>query len=118
MFFGISSCKKEDETRKATATVIDQDGHAVANAKTTVYVNSKYANTYIDPRDPDNMIKEEVKYTNGSGIVEYEYQFDCVFEIKAEKEIYQDGVLVSVKKGTGTLVFRKGEDYETKIIIK
>lgn len=113
-----SSCKKEEITRKATLTVVDENGSAVGGAKVTVSVNSKYANTYIDPRDPDNLIKEEVKYTSSNGVVEFEFDYDCVLEAKAEKEFYEDGVLIATKKGTATVVFKLDDDFEGKIIIK
>ena len=108
------SCKKEVVMRVATVTVKDNANKPVSNTKVTVYVNGNYANTYVDPVDYGDEIKEVVHYTNSSGVTSFEFERDCVFEAKAEKD-YVD----SMKMGSATLVFKEEKnDYEATIIIR
>jgi len=116
MFFALNSCKKDVEMRTAVVTVTDEAEHVVSNAKVTVYVNSDYANTYVDPvvnNSNENMTREVVQYTNSAGVTTFEFDRDCVFEAKVEKE-YTD----STKTGGATLVFKQEAEFVKTIIIK
>ena len=116
MFFTLGSCNKDVEMRTAVVTVTDEADHVISNAKVTVYVNSDYANTYVDPVINDineDMIREVVQYTNSAGVTTFEFDRDCVFEAKVEK-VYVD----STKTGGATLVFKEEAEFVKTIIIK
>ena len=116
MFFALNSCKKDVEMRTAVVTVTDEADHIISNAKVTVYVNSDYANTYVDPVVGDideDMTREVIQYTNSGGVTTFEFERDCVFEAKVEKE-YVD----STKTGGATLVFKEEAEFVKTIIIK
>jgi len=113
MFLLVSACKKEVPMRTAVVTVTDEAEHLISSAKVTVYVNSSYANTYVDPITYDDMTREVVQYTNSAGVTTFEFDRDCVFEAKVEKE-YTD----SVKTGGATLVFKEEAEFSKTIIIK
>lgn len=109
----ITSCGKDEQMRTAVVTVKDKADNTISNAKVTVLVNSKYANTYVDPVDPDNLIREVIQYTNSEGYTSFEFERDCVFEAKVEKK-YTD----STKTGVATLVFKEESEFTKTIIIK
>ena len=116
VFFAVSSCKKEIQMRTAVVTVKDEAEHLISSAKVTVYVNSRYANTYVDPVISDideDKVREVVQYTNSAGTTTFEFERDCVFEAKVEK-VYVD----STKTGGATLVFKEDAEFVKTIIIK
>jgi len=117
MFFAVNSaCKKEIQMRTAVVTVTDEAEHLISSAKVTVYVNSRYANTYVDPVISDideDKTREVVQYTNSAGVTTFEFERDCVFEAKVEK-VYVD----STKTGGATLVFKEESEFVKTIIIK
>ncbi len=108
-----TSCSKDVKMRTAVVTVVDDSQHLISGAKITVYVNSDYANTYVDPVDPDNMIREVEQYTNSEGYAKFEFERDCVFEAKIEKN-YVD----SIKTGSATLVFKEESEFTKTVVIK
>ncbi len=115
-FFAFNSCKKDVVMRTAVVTVIDEAEHTISNAKVTVYVNSDYANTYVDPvvnNADEDKTREVTQYTNSGGVTTFEFERDCVFEAKVEKE-YLD----STKTGGATLVFKEDAEFTKTIIIK
>ena len=102
--------------RTAVVTVMDEAKNLISSAKVTVFVNSGYANTYVDPvvnNINDDKTREVVQYTNSAGVTTFEFERDCVFEAKVEK-VYTD----STKTGGATLVFKEDAEFIQTIVIK
>ncbi|OFX57669.1 MAG: hypothetical protein A2046_13890 [Bacteroidetes bacterium GWA2_30_7] len=95
-----NSCRKPDKP-KAIISVQDSAGYAVEGAKIKIFINKN--NNYIDPV---NKVSEYVDYSDASGQLEYESEFEGIRDVYVEKAA--DSVAYfKLRKGEGFIRLEK-----------
>ncbi len=111
LIFGITvftSCKKP-KSPTATITVLNYAKEPVEEAIVTVY--SVEQNGHIDP---EHKILDTSNVTDENGKVTFEFKYEAILNVKAEKAISSKISL----EGEGAIILTEDENYEETIIIR
>lgn len=106
-----TSCKKP-KPPKAIITVYDTANYKVEGAMVVIYVDKNGALI-----DPNNGIEADTQYTSSGGTVEFENDFEAIFDVYAE--IGPDSIDYFKKfVGEGVIILKNDEVDEEPIYLK
>ena len=112
-----TSCKKP-QPPKAIITVYDTADYKVEGAMVVIYVDKNGAMI-----DPNNEVEADTQYTNSSGTVEFENEFEAIFDVYAEKEtdslvVVGNDTIKLKMTGEGVIILKNDELDEEPVYLK